>query len=54
VDDGEKIRLVKEACVKPNADGFTSMLPKGYETLVGERGFLLNGGQKCMLTIYIE
>jgi ATP-binding cassette subfamily B (MDR/TAP) protein 1 len=46
VGEEEKERLVKEACVKANADGFVSKLPNGYGTLVGERGFLLSGGQK--------
>ena len=42
----EKTRLIKEACIKANADGFVSKLPNGYQTMVGERGFLLSGGQK--------
>ncbi|KAL0563134.1 hypothetical protein V5O48_018942, partial [Marasmius crinis-equi] len=42
----EKFRLVKEASIKSNADGFISKLPNGYDTMVGERGFLLSGGQK--------
>ena len=42
----EKLRLIKEACVKANADGFVTKLPNGYQTMVGERGFLLSGGQK--------
>lgn len=42
----ERFRLIKDACEKANADGFISKLPNGYQTLVGERGFLLSGGQK--------
>ncbi|KAI0673480.1 multidrug resistance protein 1 [Trametes maxima] len=49
--EDEKIRLVKEACIKANADSFVCKLPQGYDTVVGERGFLLSGGQKQRIAI---
>ncbi|KAI6166711.1 P-loop containing nucleoside triphosphate hydrolase protein [Pisolithus thermaeus] len=49
--EGEKFKLIKEACIKSNADGFISRLPQGYDTMVGERGFLLSGGQKQRVAI---
>jgi len=49
--DEEKFKLIKEVCIKSNADGFIVKLPQGYDTMVSERGFLLSGGQKQRVAI---
>ncbi|KAF9242534.1 P-loop containing nucleoside triphosphate hydrolase protein [Melanogaster broomeanus] len=51
LSEEEKFKLIKEACIKANADGFISNFPQGYDTMVGERGFLLSGGQKQRVAI---
>ena len=42
---------VERAARAAQADGFIQRLPKGYETLVGERGLTLSGGQRQRVAI---
>jgi len=43
--------LVRAAAKEASADEFISQLPRGYDTMVGERGIVLSGGQRQRVAI---
>jgi subfamily B ATP-binding cassette protein MsbA len=48
---GATQKQIEEAAQLANANEFISRMPKGYDTLVGERGLTLSGGQRQRIGI---
>jgi ATP-binding cassette subfamily B protein len=48
--DADEEQMV-EACRAANIHGFIAALPDGYDTVAGERGFRLSGGEKQRVSI---
>ncbi|RSL52863.1 hypothetical protein CEP53_007954 [Fusarium sp. AF-6] len=49
--EDKKRELVKEACKEAFADEFIDRLPDGYDTVVGDSGAKMSGGQRQRLAI---
>jgi len=50
-EPGASFERVQNAARLAGADGFISELPRGYDTLLGERGFSMSGGQRQRIAL---
>ena len=48
---GATLEDIKHACRVAHCDEFITQFPKGYDTIVGERGIKLSGGQRQRVSI---
>ncbi len=48
---GATLSEVRAACAAAQIDDFLQSLPEGYDTVVGERGYRLSGGEKQRMAI---
>jgi ATP-binding cassette subfamily B protein len=48
---GAGMAEIRRAAALANADGFIARLPRGYATLVGERGIKLSGGERQRIAL---
>lgn len=48
---GASIASIEDAARRAHAHGFISSMPRGYETVIGERGTMLSGGQRQRIAI---
>jgi subfamily B ATP-binding cassette protein MsbA len=53
-DPAANLGQIIEAAKAANAHPFISRLPKGYETVIGERGALISGGERQRLAILLN
>lgn len=51
VKDGVSFEEIREACRKAEILDFVESLPEGFDTVVGERGLKLSGGEKQRVSI---
>ncbi len=50
-DPGASFERVLQAATLAGADAFIAELPRGYDTLLGERGFSMSGGQRQRIAL---